>query len=338
MDTDSTTPPHKPTSWREGRRLRGWDLYQQGWKQKDIAVALGVSEGAVSQWITRAAAGGREALYEVPPAGRPCKLTAAQRARLPSLLAQGAEAFGWHGNVWTTARVAALIAAQFGVSYHPAHVSRLLRQIGYTIQQPITRAAQRDDAAVVAWQEDVLPALKKKAADEKRTVVWVDESAFYLLPARVRTYAPCGETPVLAVPWGHDHLSVIGGLTADGRLLQQMRATGFDSAGIIGFLRHLVAQVGRKVLVIWDGAPIHNSREVKAWLATAEGHAVWLARLPAYAPDLNAIEGLWHHLKHHELANVCCRTLEELQYQVQLAIKRVRQKHRILNGCLKQCA
>src|SRR5689334_11824822 len=242
MELEST-PSRKPASWREGRRLRGWDLYQQGWKQKDIAVALGVSEGAVSQWIARAEAGGRAALYDVPPPGRPCELTAAQLAALPGLLAQGAQAFGWHGNVWTTKRVAALIAAQFGVSYHPAHVSRLLRQIGYSVQKPITRATQRDDAAVAAWQEDDLPALKKKADEEARTIVWVDESAFYLLPARVRTYAPCGETPVLEVPWGHDHLSVIGGLTTDGRLIQQMRPTGFDSSGIIGFLRHLVAQV-----------------------------------------------------------------------------------------------
>ena len=162
MDTDSTTAPHTPAGWREGRRLRGWDLYQQGWKQKDIAAALGVSEGAVSQWITRAEVGGREALYDVRPPGRPSELSLAQLAALPGLLAQGAEAFGWHGDVWTTARVAALIVAQFGVSYHPAHVSRLLRQIGYTVQKPITRATQRDAAAVAAWQADELPALKKK--------------------------------------------------------------------------------------------------------------------------------------------------------------------------------
>jgi Homeodomain-like domain len=43
-----------PNDWREGRRLRAWQLYEQGWKQKDIAVALGVTEGAVSQWMSQA--------------------------------------------------------------------------------------------------------------------------------------------------------------------------------------------------------------------------------------------------------------------------------------------
>lgn len=337
MDTDST-PLHKPASWREGRRLRGWDLYQQGWKQKDIATALGVSEGAVSQWITRGEAGGVTALYDVPPPGRPVRMTTDQWATLPTLLAQGAEAFGWHGDVWTTERVAVLIRVQFGISYHPAHVSRILRRLRYTVQKPITRATQRDEAAITDWHEDQLPAIKKKAAEEERTIVWVDESAFYLLPARVRTYAPCGETPILQVPWSHDHLSVVGGLTEDGRVIQQMQAHAFDGAGMVEFLRHLVRQIGNKLLVIWDGAPMHRSTVVKEWLATEEGHTVWLTRLPAYAPDLNAIEGLWQHLKHHELANVCCRTLDELKYQVQLAIKRVRHKRRVLQGCLKQCA
>ena len=107
---------------------------------------------------------------------------------------------------------------------------------------------------------------------------------------------------------------------------------------MVGFLRHLLRQIGGKLLVIWDGAPIHRSTVVKKWLTSEEGHNVWLERLPAYAPDLNAIEGLWQHLKHHELANVCCRTLTELRDQVRLAIKRVRHKPRILHGCLKQCA
>ena len=77
-------------------------------------------------------------------------------------LGPGAEAFGWRGAYWTTRRVAQLIGDQFGVYYHPAHVSRLLRQIGWSCQKPITRAAQRDPAAVSAWAEERLPAIQKK--------------------------------------------------------------------------------------------------------------------------------------------------------------------------------
>jgi transposase len=79
-----------------------------------------------------------------------------------TLLTQGAAAHGWHGQVWTTKRVAALIASHFGVHYHPAHVSRLLRRLGWSVQKPIVRATQRDAQAVERWQTERWPAIKKK--------------------------------------------------------------------------------------------------------------------------------------------------------------------------------
>jgi transposase len=155
------TDTQSPRGWREGRRLRAWDLYQQGWTQRAIAAALGVSEGAVSHWLTRAVQGGREALRRRKGGGPKPRLTAAQRAQLPRLLAAGAEAYGFRGAVWTRQRVAQVIHKEFGVRYHPAHVSRLLRAIGWSRQKPIQRATQRDEAAIRTWQEERFPELKK---------------------------------------------------------------------------------------------------------------------------------------------------------------------------------
>ena len=92
-----TTP--QPTDWREGRRLRAWDLYQQGWPQKQIAVALGVTQGAVSQWIARGRAGGADSLRNRSRKGATAKLTQEQRERLPELLKRGAEAYDFVGDV-----------------------------------------------------------------------------------------------------------------------------------------------------------------------------------------------------------------------------------------------
>jgi transposase len=147
--------------WREGRRLRAWELYQAGWKQCAIAAALGVTPGAVSQWFKRARLGGPPALRRHPAPGPVPKLTAEQRAGLPGLLARGAEAFGWRGDVWTAPRVATLIRDTFGVRYHPAHISRLLRAIGWSPQKPRRRASQRNEAEIAAWFAERWPALKK---------------------------------------------------------------------------------------------------------------------------------------------------------------------------------
>jgi transposase len=127
-----------------------------------IAEALGVTRGAVSQWLRRGRVGGREALRTQPRPGKQPRLTAEQRARLPALLSEGAEAYGFVGDVWTTGRVAAVIKRAFGVGYHPAHVSRLLRRIGWTLQRPVKRASQRNEAAVTAWREREWPALQAK--------------------------------------------------------------------------------------------------------------------------------------------------------------------------------
>jgi len=152
----------RKADWREERRKRAWSLKEQGWQQKDIAEAVGVSEGAVSQWLKRGREGGVDALKAHPPKGMTQRLTPEQKAQIPGLLAKGAEAYGFRGEVWTARRVAEVIYRTFGVRYHRDHVSRLLREAGWSRQQPIERATQRDEAAIKAWSEQRWPAIKKK--------------------------------------------------------------------------------------------------------------------------------------------------------------------------------
>jgi len=161
---DSTmekTLSSQATNWREGRRLRAYELKQQGWKQTEIADALGVTEGAVSQWMKRATEEGMEGLRHKPPPGATPRLSEDERARLPELLAQGAQAHGFRGDVWTCERVAIVIRKEFGVSYHPAHVSRLLKALRQSLHKPQRRANQRDEEAIERWKEERWPSLKK---------------------------------------------------------------------------------------------------------------------------------------------------------------------------------
>lgn len=152
----------QPKDWREARRLRAWELKEQGWKQKAIAEALGVSKAAVSEWMRRASEGGPEGLRSQPRKGSPRRLSDEQLARLPELLNKGAEHFGFRGNVWTRGRVASVIKREFGVRYSPRHVGRLLKVIGWSSQKPIERASQRDEAALEQWREETWPRLQKK--------------------------------------------------------------------------------------------------------------------------------------------------------------------------------
>ena len=150
------------TNWREARRFRAWELYQMGWKQQDIAVALGVTKGAVSQWLKRAKEGGIDALRHCKPPGASCRLTPEQRAQLLQLLARGAESFGFRGDLWTQPRIATVIRREFGVAYHPSQVGRILKICGWSRQKPLRRATQRDEIAIQRWKEERWPMLKKR--------------------------------------------------------------------------------------------------------------------------------------------------------------------------------
>jgi transposase len=150
-----------------------------------------------------------------------------------------------------------------------------------------------------------LARVEKKARQERRKLVFIDESGFYLLPALVRTYAPSGETPILKVFQTKDHLSVMSGITLTGQLFTLTREEALTSCESVLFLRHLLHALSAKLLVIWDGSPIHRGVEVKEFLADGGARHVHLERLPPYAPDLNPDEGIWDLLKYVELRNVC---------------------------------
>lgn len=175
---------------------------------------------------------------------------------------------------------------------------------------------------------------RKKAREEHRTIIWVDESGFYLLPARVRTYAPRGQTPILTVPLTHDHLSAISGVTPDGRLLLHTLTRAFKGPDVVRFLRHLLRQIAGQLLVIWDGSPIHRCQAVKDFLAQGGARRIHLEPLPSYAPDVNPDEGVWRYLKHVELRNRCCHDLTELVGEFRRAAARLRHKRHILKACI----
>ena len=152
----------QPTCWKEARRLRAWELVQKGWKQTDVAQALGVTRGAVSQWVSRARQGGPEALRRRKPPGGRSKLNGAQLARLPGLLERGPSAFGFCGEIWTRGRVAQVIEREFGVSYDPSQVGRILKGCGFSLQKPALRSAQRDEQAIREWRDRRFGDLKKR--------------------------------------------------------------------------------------------------------------------------------------------------------------------------------
>jgi hypothetical protein len=307
--------PHSSIDTEAGWTRSGWHGWVYGWKLHLVVTAAAVWIPLAAELTPANTADNVLApalLPELPPdlrflladvayddpalraagaqAGLTPKLSPAQRHRVPGLLARGAEAFGFAGQVRTTKRIAPVLAVAFGVRYHPAHVSRLVRAWGWSVH----------------------------------------------LPARVRTYAPRGRTPVLRVPLTRDHLSVISAITPAGKLYLHVRERSLRGPDVVRFLRHLLDWLPGKLLVIWDGSPIHRARVVKAFLAAGAAARLQPEQLPAYAPDTSPDEGVWNHLKHVELANRCCRDLRHLRSVPRRAVLRLRQKPHLVRACIRQ--
>lgn len=171
---------------------------------------------------------------------------------------------------------------------------------------------------------------------EGRTVLFVDQSGFYLLRAVVRTYAPIAQTPVLREELSRDHLSVMSGITLEGKLLMVNKDGAFKGPDVVRFLKHALRRIPGKLMVVWDGSPIHRSKAVKKFLEDGAASRLQLEQLPGYAPELNPDEGIWKHLKYVELKNVCCRSLSELRVELRKAKERLRHKKHIILGCIRQ--
>jgi transposase len=177
---------------------------------------------------------------------------------------------------------------------------------------------------------------QKKAVEEGRTVVFVDQSGFYLLPGKVRTYAPVGQTPVIWAPLSRDHLSAMGGVTLGGKLYLMVQERAYRGQDVVRFLKHLSRHIAGKLLVLWDGAPIHRSRVVKDYLSRGAAQRIHLEQFPSYAPQLNPAEGIWNYLKRVELKNLCCQSISHLYYELGKAKERLRHKISVIHGCIKQ--
>ena len=163
-------------------------------------------------------------------------------------------------------------------------------------------------------------------------MVFVDEVGASLKGVVSTTWAPVGVTPTVRQCCKWKKLSSIGGITSEGRVFEQRYDHSIRSEQVVVFLKHLSEHIPGKLLVIWDGAPIHRAKTVKSYLESEQGQRITVLPLPSYAPECNPIEWLWAWLKKNFLANRCFRTLEELSTVWQEALDTARTRTDLIHS------
>ena len=143
------------------RRRQAARLFAKGESQAQVARLVGVSRQTAMVWWNTFEQEGAEALREPGAAGRPARLTPEDLRAIEQALLQGPRARGYETDLWTLPRIAAVIERVAGVSYHPGHVWRLMRRLGWSLQKPTTRARERNEEAIRRWVRETWPDLRK---------------------------------------------------------------------------------------------------------------------------------------------------------------------------------
>src|ERR1700682_5471880 len=146
----------------ERRRMRAASLLAKVLSQSEVARRVGAHRQSVSKWAAELEAKGRAGLKKAGRAGRKPRLSAEQIRKLEQRRKRGPQALGYETSLWTANRVAHLIEQESGVNYHPGHVWKILRQLGWSCQRPAGRALERDEKAIERWQRKRWPELKKR--------------------------------------------------------------------------------------------------------------------------------------------------------------------------------
>lgn len=146
----------------EKRRVRAINLLQQGLQPVEVARQLGVDRRTVRSWKAAFRKRGLAGIKSRPTPGRPIRLTRSQMQSLRGALMRGPRRCGFTTDLWTCSRVRDYVKSHFNVTYHSAHLSRIMHAFGWSVQRPQRRAIERDEKAIQHWVKNTWPNIKKK--------------------------------------------------------------------------------------------------------------------------------------------------------------------------------
>ena len=150
-------------AYRVAKRIHAVLLNGRGRTSGEIAEILQAPLSRVSQWLHDYEEYGYEGLLEGYRSGRCPRISGEQKTGLADIIDSGPVAYGYLSGVWTSPMVARVIEEEFGVHYHPGHVRKLLREIGFSVQRPKRQLARADKQQQDRWHRYTYPRLKKNA-------------------------------------------------------------------------------------------------------------------------------------------------------------------------------
>jgi len=316
----------------EQLRLRAVRQIEQGAHPEDVAAGLGMTRAAVYGWLAKYREGGLEALKARPVPGRPPSLSGTQLQRIYTLVVgNDPRQLQFAFALWTRAMVRELIRREFAVRLSEVSVGRLLRKLGLSPQRPLYRAYQQNPEAAARWKQQEYPRIRTEAAQVDGTIYFADEAGVRSDYHAGTTWAPVGQTPVVATTGDRFAVNLISAVSAKGKLRFAAYEGSLNGPVFIDFCRRLLADSPGPVFLVLDGHPVHRSKAVKQFAASTGGR-LRLCFLPGYSPELNPGEWVWKNIKHDRVGRAGVSGPEDLKAKALAALHRLQKLPQLIQG------
>lgn len=292
-------------------------IRQHSASPEDVAHSLGVCSACVYRWLKKYDECGPAALSGTRKAnGRPRILADEEEKRLASLIVTTTPIdHGFVVVLWTRRIICSMVERLFGRVISISTCSRLLRRLGLTKQKPIRRSYRRNDILIEKWKTEVFPKLVERAEELGAEILWLDESTLKSDHASGTTWGEKGVTPVVPAVGRPHSISAIGTISLSGKVDTFCIKGMVDSEVFCKYIDTLMETHAGKLILILDNASFHKSKRTMDHLEKYSGR-LELHYLPPYAPELNPVELVWAHTKHHGLNKYAVRNYDEFTYAV----------------------
>lgn len=318
-------------------RHKAVEMFSEGFSKVHIAKLLCVSRRSVYKWVKAHNKSGNKGL-EIHKRGRPkgTQLQPWQSAQIVNLIKNSCpDELSMPFFLWTRESVRLLIQDKFNIKLSKWTVGRYLTNWGFSPQKPARRAIEQNPKAIERWVQVEYPAIQKQARKDKATIHWGDEMGLRSDHNVGRTYGMKGKTPVVKRTGNRFSCNMISTITNLGKLTFMVFHENFTSEIFLQFLKRLVRQSNRKILLIVDNHRSHKSKMVNEWL-TKNVDRINVYYLPSYCPELNPDEFLNQDVKSH-LGKQRLHTKAQMVKSLSSHLKMRQKQPHIVQNFIKGC-